>query len=161
MRMFLFWTTILTQQPFEPQKPEDAPVQPVPYSHKVHVSRGLACAVCHANADPGESMGIPKAAVCMSCHKTVKADSAHIQAIAKAAAENREPKWARVYQTPSYVFFSHRLHIEAGSTCDNCHGPVASRDVLFKEGDITMGGCMSCHKERKAPNDCNTCHDPR
>ncbi len=151
----------VAQQPFVPQKQADAPVQPVPYSHKVHVGLGLQCANCHENADPGESMGLPKVATCMQCHRGVKADSPHIQVLAKAAAENQPVKWKRVYQTPSYVFFSHRVHSEAGSQCQDCHGPVATRDVLWKEGNITMGGCMECHQQKKAPNDCNTCHEPR
>lgn len=135
--------------------------QPIPYSHKLHLSKGLECKNCHTNADPGESMGIPKVATCMACHRTIKADSPHIQTLAKAAADKTEIKWKRVYQVPSYVFFSHRVHLEAGSTCDNCHGSVRERDVLAKEGNISMGGCMECHTQKKASNDCNTCHEPR
>lgn len=142
-------------------KPEDAPKQPVPYSHKKHVSLGLECKTCHTNPDPGESMGIPKTQVCMTCHKAVKADSPHIQVIAKAFEAKQEPKWKRVYQIPSYVFFSHRQHLETGSKCGDCHGQVAQRDVLWKEGNISMGGCMECHQQRKAPNDCAACHEPR
>lgn len=150
-----------TPQVFVPQTAEDAPKQPVPYSHKLHLSKGLECKTCHTNADPGESMGLPKVATCMTCHRAIKTDSPHIQAIAKAAADKQELRWKRVYQTPSYVFFSHRSHLEAGSTCENCHGPVRERAVMYKEGDITMGGCMTCHQMKKAPNDCNTCHEPR
>ena len=135
--------------------------QPLPYSHQLHLSKGLQCKTCHTNADPGESMGIPKVATCLACHRAIKTDSPHIQELAKAAAEKREIKWKRVYQIPSYVFFSHRIHAEAGATCQNCHGDVAQREVLAKEGDISMGGCMTCHQQKKAPNDCNTCHEPR
>lgn len=148
-------------QVFVPQKESEAPVQPVPYSHKLHISKGLQCKNCHTNPDPGEVMGIPKVAVCMGCHRTIKTDSPHIQTLAKAAADQQELRWKRVYQTPSFVFFSHRVHTDAGSTCENCHGPVPERNVIFKEGDITMGGCMTCHQQKKAPNDCNTCHEPR
>ncbi len=135
--------------------------QPIPYSHRAHIAAGLACKNCHVNADPGDSMGLPKVATCMNCHRAIKTDSPHIQELAKASADKREVKWKRVYQTPSYVFFSHRVHTEAGATCENCHGPVATRDVLAKEGDISMGACMNCHQAKKAPNDCNTCHEPR
>ena len=45
--------------------------------------------------------------------------------------------------------------------CENCHGPVATRDALFRETDLSMGGCMDCHRRNKAPNDCNFCHEPR
>lgn len=139
----------------------DPIAQPLPYSHKLHLSKGLDCKTCHTNADPGESMGIPKAATCLACHRAIKTDSPHIQELARAAAEKREIKWKRVYQIPSYVFFSHRIHTEAGATCQSCHGDVPQREVLAKEGDISMGGCMTCHQQKKAPNDCNTCHEPR
>jgi hypothetical protein len=141
--------------------PSQAPVQPVPYSHQKHVAMGLKCQGCHVNADPGESMGIPKVAVCMGCHKTVKADSPHIQVLAKSMAEKQEPRWKRVYQIPSYVYFSHRMHTDAGGKCADCHGAVEKRDVLWKEGNISMGGCMDCPATQKAPNDCNACHEPR
>jgi Fe-S cluster assembly scaffold protein SufB len=106
-------------------------------------------------------MGLPKVSVCMGCHTSVKTDSPHIQEVAKAAAEKRELRWKRVYQVPSYVYFSHRLHAEAGAECTVCHGPVAQRNVIFKEGDISMAGCMACHEQKGAPNDCNACHEPR
>lgn len=135
--------------------------QPIPYSHKLHLSKGLECKNCHTNPDPGDSMGIPKVATCMACHRTIKADSPHIQTLAKAATDKTEIKWKRVYQTPSFVFFSHRVHTEAGAACESCHGPVRERDVLAKEGNISMGACMACHQQKKASNDCNTCHEPR
>ncbi|MCX6591950.1 MAG: cytochrome c3 family protein [Acidobacteria bacterium] len=139
----------------------DPITQPLPYSHKLHLSKGLDCKTCHTNADPGESMGIPKVSTCLACHRAIKTDSPHIQELAKAGAEKREIKWKRVYQIPSYVFFSHRIHTEAGASCQNCHGDVPQREVLAKEGDISMGGCMTCHQQKRAPNDCNTCHEPR
>jgi len=32
---------------------------------------------------------------------------------------------------------------------------------MKKETDISMGGCMSCHREKKAPNECTSCHEER
>ena len=48
----------------------------------------------------------------------------------------------------------------AGIGCEQCHGPVAEREQLFKEKSINMVACMDCHTKHKAPNDCNLCHDP-
>ena len=143
------------------QKETVAPVQPIPYSHKQHIALGLVCKNCHENADPGEAMGIPAVAKCMACHRTVAKDKPSIEQLAGFAERNAPVPWVRVYQIPSYVFFSHRAHLESGATCGNCHGPVEERDVLRRETDISMGGCMSCHKEKKAPNDCNFCHEPK
>ncbi len=141
--------------------PQPPPEQPIPYSHKKHLSLGLQCKNCHTNPDPGETMGLPATSVCMGCHKTVKAGSAAIQKLARYHAEKTEAPWVRVYQIPSYVFFSHRAHMESGARCQTCHGEVAQRDVLFKETDISMGGCMSCHRLNKASVDCAFCHEPR
>ena len=139
-----------------------APDQPVAYSHKVHAGAlKLKCAMCHTNPNPGEMMRFPPVATCMQCHTAIKTDSPEIQKVAAAAKENREIKWARVYQIPSYVAFSHRAHLETGNQCSECHASVVVRDQLFKEGDISMGGCMNCHRLKKASIDCAYCHDAR
>ena len=126
---------------------QNGPPQPVPYSHKIHAGDlKLKCAICHPNPDPGETMTLPKPAVCGQCH---------------AGKYDREIKWVRVYEVPSFVDFSHRKHIAAGNTCEECHGPVATRAVMSRETDLTMGGCMNCHREKKASIDCTFCHEQR
>ena len=137
------------------------PEQPVPYSHRKHLALGLQCKNCHANPDPGEAMGIPAVSTCMGCHKSVKPDSPHIRKLARHAEAKTEPDWARIYQIPSYVFFSHRAHLESGAKCETCHGPVKDREALFKETNISMGGCMECHRQNKASNACTYCHENR
>ena len=138
----------------------DAPVQPIPFSHKVHAgAMKLACKMCHPNPDPGETMTVVAAGKCMSCHSAIKADSPAIQRLAAYAKDNRAVPWVRVYEIPSFVDFSHRAHLEKGNTCQDCHGPVAERDQLAKETDISMGGCMNCHRTKKASLDCAFCHE--
>ena len=122
---------------------------------------GLKCAGCHEMADPGEMMGIPAAAKCMTCHQSVKKDSPAIQKLA-AFADRKEPvPWVRVYQIPGYVFFSHKEHLATGATCETCHGRVPERERLFRETDISMGGCMNCHRANRASLDCTFCHEQR
>jgi hypothetical protein len=138
------------------------PEQPIAYSHKKHVGElKLKCNMCHPNRDPGEIMGIPQAAVCMQCHSSVKTDSPAIQKLADFAKAKRDIRWVRIYQIPTYVMFSHKAHLQTGATCQECHGPVQEREQMFKETDISMGGCMSCHKAKNASNDCSFCHEPR
>ncbi len=151
-----------------PEKPaveKPAPVpprQPIPYSHKAHAGKlKLKCAECHTNPDPGETMGIPAASVCMPCHSAIHTDSPAIQKLAAFAKNSRRIPWVRVYEIPTYVTFSHREHAAAGNTCAECHGKVTERDQLYREGDISMGGCMACHRLKKASNDCTYCHEPR
>ena len=139
-----------------------APAQPIPFSHKQHVGvLKLKCNMCHPNRDPGETMGIAAASVCMQCHSAVKRDSPAIQKVAEAAKNAKSIRWRRVYEIPSYVFFSHRTHLTAGNKCEDCHGAVAEREVLARETDVSMTGCMTCHTKKKASNDCTTCHDQR
>jgi c(7)-type cytochrome triheme protein len=142
--------------------PPIGPEQPVAYSHKHHVGTlKLKCNMCHANKDPGEAMGLPAASVCMNCHQSVKTDSPAIQKLADYAKTNRPIRWVRVYQIPTYVQFSHRAHIEAKNTCQECHGDVASLDVMAKVVPMNMSSCMACHKEKNASNDCTFCHEQR
>ncbi len=135
--------------------------QPLPYSHKTHLAVGLKCNSCHKNPDPGEAMGLPGENFCMSCHQAVKKESPHIQTLAAAAKAKQAIEWVRVYKIPSFVYFSHRVHTKAGTTCESCHGPVRERDVITKEVNLNMHACMACHTEKKARNDCTTCHEEK
>jgi len=141
---------------------ENGPTQPLPFSHKVHAGgMKLPCKMCHPNPDPGESMTIAKPALCMRCHSTIKADSPAIQKLAEADKGGHPIPWIRVYEIPGWVFFSHRTHLDKGATCQDCHGAVAERDRLYRERDLSMGGCMDCHRARKVSVDCGFCHEPR
>lgn len=140
--------------------PAPPPQQPIPFSHKLHAGQyELTCALCHPNPEPGEKMSIAGPGTCMECHSTIRAESEAIRKLASLASGGREVRWARVYQIPTYVFFSHKAHRESGSLCADCHGAVQERDQLSLETDISMGGCMSCHRAKNASNDCKYCHD--
>ena len=137
------------------------PEQPIPFSHKLHIGLALKCKDCHTNPDPGEIEGIPATSKCMACHFSIATGKPAIQKL-KAYADQKQPvPWVRVYQIPSYVDFSHRTHLAAGFKCEKCHGPVESRDALSKESDISMGGCIACHKQNKAAINCTYCHENR
>jgi hypothetical protein len=136
--------------------------QPLPFSHKQHAGTlKIACKLCHPNPEPGESMTIAGASLCMSCHSAIKTDSPAIQKLAQYAKDNRPIPWVRVYEIASYVRFSHRTHLESKNACEDCHGKVVEREQLWKQGDISMGGCMKCHQAKKVSIDCTFCHDQR
>jgi hypothetical protein len=141
---------------------DTAPVQPIPFSHKVHAgTMKLQCKMCHPNPDPGETMTIARPATCMECHSSIKSDSPAVQKLVQADKSGRPIPWVRVYEIPSFVSFSHRTHLEKRNTCRECHGPVAERDRLYREVDLSMGGCIECHRVKKAGMDCSFCHEPR
>ena len=136
------------------------PTQPIPFSHKLHAgAQNLKCATCHKNPEPGERMGLASAAMCMQCHEEVKNDSPAIQKLAGFAKDKREIKWVRVYEIPSYVFFSHRAHLTAGASCAECHGEVKELEQMYQAKKINMASCMNCHQAKGASTDCSYCHE--
>ena len=145
----------------EKNKTKAGPTQPLPFSHKVHMSMGLKCANCHELEVEGYTAGLPDEKFCMGCHAGVKTDSPAIQKLAVHAEKGTAVRWVRIYRVPDYVYFSHWSHYkEAEIGCETCHGKVAQQDVLSLVRPTTMTACMDCHEEKKAPNDCNLCHDP-
>ena len=144
-------------------RPPPAPEQPVAFSHKLHLTLGLACAGCHAGAVTGDRATLPPTATCMTCHTSVRSDSGEIQKLAGFHAKKEEVPWRRVYRLPDYVGFSHTVHMASGKsiTCESCHGEVRDLIVMQKLKDTSMAACMACHTEKAAPTRCDSCHEPR
>ena len=140
--------------------PQLAPAQPIAFNHKQHVNVAkLGCNDCHAPSKNGATVAMPQPAKCMICHAAVASDKPDIQRLAAAAKNNEPIAWVRVYNVPSFVTFSHKTHMDSGSQCEDCHGPVAQRETIALEKDISMGGCVSCHTAKAAPVGCATCHE--
>jgi len=131
--------------------------QPVEFSHRRHAARGIQCVFCHPTARKAEAAGVPDAAICLSCHSGVATQNAIAAALARYEEAHEPIPWVRVYRLPSFVFFSHERH--AAAPCAICHGPVERRDALAREGNISMKGCVDCHKAKRAPIRCNLCHE--
>ena len=149
-----------TPPPADEKLPLPPPAQPLAFSHKTHVAAGLTCSGCHPIRDPGFQAGLPKESVCMGCHATVKPDSPHVRKLSEFARARTPAPWSRIYRVPDYVWFSHASHVkDAKLGCETCHGPVAEREVLFKEKPTNMFSCMSCHNRHKASNACDFCHN--
>src|SRR5579875_3195316 len=98
----------------QPMSPADAPKQPIDFSHKVHAGTAkIPCKMCHPNPDPGDMMTVVGARSCMQCHSAIKTDSPEIQKLAEYAKSNSPVPWVPVYELPSFVKFSHRVHLQA------------------------------------------------
>lgn len=134
--------------------------QPVAYSHKLHLEKGLECIDCHSGADAGAAATIPSVNKCMLCHAKLAADKPEIQKLAAFVQKRQEIPWVRIYQfgPNALVRFRHDAHVQKGVTCATCHGDVASMTVARKAVNHTMGTCVSCHRQNKASDDCATCH---
>lgn len=138
------------------------PAQPLPFSHRTHVSQGLKCLDCHPMPDPGDFAEIIATEKCMLCHSSIKTDSPAIQKLADFHRRSAPIPWEPVYLVANYVFFSHKEHLtRAAAQCADCHGPVGEREALAKERDLSMAACMDCHRAKSASLECNYCHEPR
>jgi hypothetical protein len=158
-RLSLVLMAILMPELCAQQEPPPAP-QPIAFSHKTHAGLAIKCLDCHAIRPPGFEASIPPEATCMGCHTTMKTGSPEIKRLAEFYDSKKPVPWVRVYRVPDFVWFSHEVHYRrAKIECDRCHGPVAERDVIFKEKPITMVACVECHEKNKARIGCNTCHD--
>jgi hypothetical protein len=138
------------------------PEGPLPFSHRQHAAQGLDCSGCHEKQDTGREPVIPATATCMACHTETARDTAAIKMLAEYDRKGETIPWRRLYQIDGYLNFSHTTHVATGKiACDACHGPVQEMDVTRKVKDTSMGSCLDCHREKNAPQTCDTtCHGP-
>lgn len=147
-----------------------APVQPIPYSHKLHAGvMKIPCLYCHSGALKSRLAAAPAVATCMNCHKVTKTDSPHIKKLAALYASGGPLKWERIHRLPDHVYFDHRPHVTAGIICQTCHGEVQNMEVVYQSMSMRMANCLGCHRDahdalpadskvKGGPDHCNACH---
>jgi len=136
------------------------PVQPIAYTHKVHLANGMQCTDCHVGVDQGPDARIPSVNFCMTCHQVIATDKPEIKKLAAYRARGEDIPWQRVYgfQPSAHVKFNHAPHLRAGVDCSLCHGDMRQQTVAQRKVDHTMGFCIGCHQQKNASIDCVTCH---
>jgi hypothetical protein len=77
-------------------------------------------------------------------------------------------EWVKVHNLPDFAYFDHRAHVQAGVTCQECHGPIESMERVRQALSLNMGWCVNCHRRVNqqgisgkavfASLDCATCH---
>jgi len=123
------------------------PVQPVPYSHKLHAGDlGLDCLYCHATVDRAPVAVVPPTQICMNCHRLVMRDSPALAPIRESFASGRPMRWVRVHNLPGFAYFDHRPHIRAGVGCSTCHGRIDQMEVVTQAKPLSMSWCLDCHR---------------
>jgi len=128
------------------------PVQPVPYSHALHVGQlGMDCRYCHVSVEVSAKANIPPTQTCMNCHKLVKRDSPLLAPIRDSFATGRPMRWVRVHNLPDYAYFNHAAHVRAGVGCVSCHGKIQEMEVVMQVQPLSMSWCLDCHRN-PAPN---------
>lgn len=138
-----------------------APEQPIKFSHQLHAGKNqIPCRYCHVSVGEGPHASVPSANVCMNCHSLVKVGSPEVKKIRDAWEKGKPIEWVKVHDLPDHARFSHQPHINAGVDCVNCHGRVATMDVVKVVKPFNMGWCVNCHRQpqHNAPIDCVTCH---
>ena len=131
------------------------PVQPVNFPHPKHVQPtsqgglGMNCVYCHYSANKAPDPGMPAVGTCMGCHLLVqgKADSSKREIAKLASYYNKKlpVPWVRIHKVPDYVQFPHMRHVNAGVTCQSCHGQVQNMTRVFQASSLNMGWCVNCH----------------
>jgi hypothetical protein len=140
------------------------PEQPIAFPHSFHVGMGADCTYCHTGAALGPSAGLPSNDKCWGCHQQIDKKSPELENLAQYVANNEPIPWVPVAIQPDFVKFNHQPHINAGVTCETCHGNVAQMTVAEPQSGQNMGWCLQCH-QTMAPadkwarlSDCATCH---
>ncbi|MDN5928471.1 MAG: cytochrome C [Hyphomicrobiales bacterium] len=122
--------------------------QPVPFSHKHHVGDlGLDCRYCHGGVEGAAFAGLPPTHTCMTCHSQLFTNAAMLAPVRKSLANGVPLHWNRVYRLPDYVYFDHSVHIRNGIGCTTCHGDMSKQPLTEKKTPLTMGWCLSCHRD--------------
>lgn len=144
---------------FFDRRPE--PEQPFDFPHNIHAGKQIACTeYCHEAVSTGPEAGLPSVRQCLACHMTVATNRPRIREITAMRERGEDFVWQRVYgyQPSAHVRFNHAPHIRRGVECTTCHGNIGGGTVARRNVDLTMGFCVNCHNENKAPVDCLTCH---
>jgi len=133
---------------------QQAPDQPIPFPHSLHVGLGVQCLYCHPGALRGPSPGVPTETKCWGCHQQLEITktSAKLKPLRDAIANHTSLVWVPVAQVPDFVHFTHRPHIAAGLNCENCHGDVSKMTVYENPQVLNMGWCLNCHRARTENN---------
>lgn len=150
--------------------PGYAPEQPIDFSHRQHAGdMKIDCRYCHTGAEFGRHAGIPSAGICMNCHSVAAIDSPGVARLRALYAEGQPVRWRRIHRLPDFVYFSHDVHVAARIECEQCHGDVATMDVVRQVHPLSMGSCLSCHRnayaevvgaqpDLRGPENCSACH---
>ncbi len=150
------------------------PDQPIAFPHQTHVkSLGMNCVYCHFSANKSPDPGLPAVSTCVGCHSIVGPDrpasdlgpkrkSEELQKLwqyadikglgAPLGAKARPIPWVRVHKVPDYVQFPHMRHVNAGVTCQSCHGEIQNmKSTPYQYASLNMGWCINCHVQGYNP----------
>jgi len=142
----------------------DAP-QPIDFPHVRHAGKfKINCMYCHTYARRSKVSGIPMVAKCIGCHKHLPSvrNKPRIKKLFSYWEQKKPIPWRKVHDLPDFVYFTHKRHIQrfifkdgrpTQQVCGMCHGDVKTFTVGRKVRPLTMGWCLSCHKQFQGTSD--------
>src|SRR5579863_4323668 len=120
--------------------------QPVPFSHKHHVTDdGIDCRYCHTSVEKSSYAGVPTTQICMSCHSKLWLNSSMLEPVRTSYTTDVSLQWTRVNAVPDFVYFDHSIHIKKGIGCTTCHGPIGQMPLTYRANTLYMRWCIDCH----------------
>jgi hypothetical protein len=120
--------------------------QPVPFSHKHHVTDdGIDCRYCHTSVEKSSFAGLPTTHICMSCHSKLWLNSSMLEPVRTSYATDVSLQWTRVNAVPDFVYFDHSIHVNKGIGCTTCHGPIGEMPLTYRANTLYMRWCIDCH----------------
>jgi hypothetical protein len=135
------------------------PVQPIPYSHKLHAGNlGMDCRYCHNNVEESKHAGVPPTSTCMNCHAYVRTDSPLLAPLRKSWTDGTPIPWVRIHKSPDYAYFDHSAHLniagrQVGVGCKSCHGRIDQMVEVLQVEPLSMGWCLDCHRQVREGRD--------
>jgi Cytochrome c7 and related cytochrome c/Class III cytochrome C family len=143
----LLWVIVAISRSSYVTQTEVAREQPVPFSHKHHVSGlGIDCRYCHTSVEEVAFAGIPPTKTCMTCHSQIWSDSPMLEPVRASFRTDRSLEWIRVHDLPDFVYFNHSIHVKKGIGCVSCHGRVDQMPLVWKAHSLDMEWCLECHR---------------
>jgi hypothetical protein len=126
-----------------------SPAQPIAFSHKLHAGDNkVPCLYCHYGARSSRHAGIPSSSICRNCHGLLEKQTVEIERFKEAAQLDRPlVAWVKVHNLPDFVYFNHSRHVLSGVACQRCHGEVENMPRIEQVMELTMGWCLTCHRE--------------
>ena len=121
--------------------------QPVPFSHKHHVSQlGIDCRYCHTAVEKSASAGLPPTKTCMNCHQQMWVSAELLKPVRESYAANIPIEWTKVHNVPHYTYFNHSIHVNKGVGCKSCHGEIDQMNLVHQANTLLMEWCLNCHR---------------
>jgi formate-dependent nitrite reductase cytochrome c552 subunit len=121
--------------------------QPVPFSHKHHVSGlGIDCRYCHTAVEQSAFAGIPSTSICMNCHSQIWTNSPMLEPVRESYRTGQPLRWTRVHNLAEFAYFNHSIHVNKGVGCATCHGPVDQMPLMAQQESLLMEWCLDCHR---------------